>query len=151
MRICASWPTGWPPARRARHESKGRFVSMVNFKPTEEQELLRDTLQNFAREVIRPSARESDEKDRVAPELVQKGWDLGLVQATIPEEYGGYGNARSAIGSAIELEELAYGDLSATMHLVAPRLFTVPLIVVGTPEQKAAWLPKFSGDSFTAA
>jgi alkylation response protein AidB-like acyl-CoA dehydrogenase len=124
---------------------------MVNFKPTEEQELLRDTLQNFAREVIRPSAREADEKDRVAPELVQKGWELGLVQASIPEEHGGYGSGRSAVGSTIELEELAYGDLSTTMHLLAPRLFTVPLIIAGTPEQRAAWLPRFCGDTFTVA
>src|SRR5678815_570058 len=123
--------------------------SMVNFKPTEEQELLRDTLQNFAREVIRPSAREADEEDRVAPELVQKGWELGLVPASIPEEHGGYGTVRSALGSAIELEELAYGDLSTTLHLVAPRLFTVPLIAAGTPEQQKAWLPRFCGEAFT--
>ena len=122
---------------------------MVNFKPTEEQELLRDTLQNFAREVIRPSAREADEKDRVAPELVQKGWELGLVPASVPEEHGGYGTVRSALGSAIELEELAYGDLSTTLHLVAPRLFTVPLIAAGTPEQQKAWLPRFCGEAFT--
>ncbi|HWP66626.1 MAG TPA: acyl-CoA dehydrogenase family protein [Candidatus Limnocylindria bacterium] len=124
---------------------------MVNFKPTEEQELLRDTLQNFAREVIRPQAREADENDRIAPELVQKGWELGLVQAAIPEEHGGYGGTRSAVGSAIELEELAYGDLATTMHLVAPRLFTVPLIVAGTPEQRAAWLPRFCNGAFTPA
>ena len=101
--------------------------------------------------MIRPAAREADEKDHVAPELVQKGWELGLVQASIPEEHGGYGNARSAIGSAIELEELAYGDLATTLHLVVPRLFTVPLITAGTPEQQAAWLPRFCGDTFTVA
>jgi alkylation response protein AidB-like acyl-CoA dehydrogenase len=124
---------------------------MVNFKPTEDQELLRDTLQSFAREVLRPGARECDEKDGVPAELVQKGWELGLVQTSIPEEYGGFGSGRSAIRSAIKLEELAYGDLAITMHLVAPRLFTVPLMVAGTPDQQKAWLPRFHGDSFTAA
>jgi alkylation response protein AidB-like acyl-CoA dehydrogenase len=121
---------------------------MVNFKPTEEQELLRDTLRDFAREVIRPAAREADERDLVPPDLVQKGWELGLVQTSIPEEFGGYGSGRSAIRSAIKLEELAYGDLAVTMHLVAPRLLTVPLILAGTPEQQKAWLPRFCGESF---
>jgi alkylation response protein AidB-like acyl-CoA dehydrogenase len=124
---------------------------MVNFKPTEEQELLRDTLQSFAREVVRQGARECDEKDGVPADLVQKGWELGLVQTSIPEEYGGFGSGRSAIRSAIKLEELAYGDLAITMHLVTPRLFTVPMIVAGTPEQQKAWLPRFAGDAFTAA
>ena len=124
---------------------------MVNFKPTEEQELLRDTLQDFAREVIRPGARDAEESDRVPPEMIQKGWELGLVQTSIPEEFGGYGSGRSAIRSAIKLEELAYGDLAVTMHLLAPRLLTVPLIVAGTPEQKKAWLPRFCGDTFTPA
>jgi alkylation response protein AidB-like acyl-CoA dehydrogenase len=124
---------------------------MVNFKPTEEQELLRDTLQSFAREVLRPGARECDEKDSIPAALVQKGWELGLVQTSIPEEFGGFGSGRCAIRSAIKLEELAYGDLAITMHLVAPRLFTVPLLVAGTPEQQKAWLPKFAGDTFVAA
>ena len=124
---------------------------MVNFKPSEEQQLLRDTLTGFAREVLRPSAREADEKDAVPASVVEKGWELGLVQTSIPEEHGGYGSGRSAIRSAIKLEELAYGDLAMTMHLVTPRLVTVPLIVAGTPEQQAAWLPRFCGDSFTPA
>jgi alkylation response protein AidB-like acyl-CoA dehydrogenase len=124
---------------------------MVNFKPTDEQALLRDTLQSFAREVVRPAAREADEKDHVPAELAEKGWELGLVQTSIPEEFGGFGSGRSAIRSAIKLEELAYGDLAITMHLVAPRTFTVPLIVAGTPEQQKAWLPRFCGDTFTAA
>ena len=124
---------------------------MVNFKPTEEQELLRDTLQSFAREVVRPAAREADEKDHVPAEIVQKGWELGLVQTSIPEEHGGYGSGRSAVRSALKLEELAYGDLAIAMHLVTPRLFTVPLIVVGTQEQQKAWLPRFCSDEFTVA
>lgn len=124
---------------------------MVNFKPTEDQELLRDTMQSFAREVVRPSAREADEKDAVSSEVVQKGWALGLVQNSIPEEHGGFGSGRSAIRSALKLEELAYGDLATAMHLVTPRLLTVPLLIAGTPEQQAKWLPRFCGDAFTPA
>jgi alkylation response protein AidB-like acyl-CoA dehydrogenase len=120
---------------------------MVNFKPTEDQELLRDTMRNFAAEVLRPVAREADEKNAVPDTLPAKAWELGLVQNSIPEEHGGFGSGRSAIRASLKLEEMAYGDLAIAMHLLTPRLFTVPLIVAGTQEQKQAWLPRFTGDT----
>src|SRR5437764_351216 len=118
---------------------------MVNFKPTDEQELIRETMAGFAREVLRPAAREADEKNAVPETVVQRGWELGLVQSPIPEALGGYGDARSAVTSALLLEELAYGDLALTLHLLAPRLLTIPLLVAGTEEQRRRWLPRFAG------
>jgi acyl-CoA dehydrogenase len=121
---------------------------MIDFQPSEEQELLRQTLAGFAREVIRPQVREADEKEVVPTPIVEKGAELGLVQDAIPEAYGGYGSPRSAIGGAFLLEELAYGSLAIGLHLVTPRLFTIPLIVAGTDAQRSAWLPKFAGTDF---
>lgn len=121
---------------------------MVNFSPTEDQELLRDTIRTFASEQLRPRARDADEKDHVPAEVVSQGWELGLVANSIPEEYGGFGSGRSAIRASLKLEELAYGDLAMAMHLLAPRLITVPLITLGTDEQKKTWLPRFTGQKF---
>jgi acyl-CoA dehydrogenase len=98
---------------------------MVNFSPSEEQELLRQTLADFAREVLRPRLRTSDEQNAVPADLPAKGWELGLVQESIPEAFGGFGGTRSA--------------LTGTLMLVA-----------GTEEQRAAWLPRFAGANFTA-
>ena len=98
---------------------------MINFQPSEEQYLLRQTLRGFAREVVRPAAREADEKEVVPTPVVAKSWELGLVQDAIPEAMGGFGSPRSAIAGTFILEELAYGSLGITLHLVAPRLFTV--------------------------
>lgn len=123
---------------------------MVNFSPTEDQELLRTTIRSFAAEQLRPKAREADERDQVPPEVVSQGWELGLVANSIPEEYGGYGSGRSAVRAALKLEELAYGDLALALHVLAPRLFTVPLIALGSDEQKRAWLPRFAGTAFVA-
>jgi alkylation response protein AidB-like acyl-CoA dehydrogenase len=110
---------------------------MINFQPSEEQDLLRQTLSGFAREVVRPAAREADEKEVVPTPVVAKSWELGLVQDAIPEAMGGFGSPRSAIAGTFILEELAYGSLGIALHLVTPRLFTVPLIVAGTDAQRA--------------
>jgi len=122
---------------------------MVNFKPTDDQELLRDTMSSFAREVLRTRAREADEDGRMPDEVVQRGWELGLVQSAVPEALGGFGDARSAVTGAILLEELAYGDLAMALHLLAPRLVTIPLLAVGTEAQQKKWLPRFAAERFT--
>lgn len=123
---------------------------MVNFKPTEEQELVRDTMAGFARDVVRPAAREADEKNAVPEEIIRRGWELGVVQSNIPEALGGFGDARSAITGTLLLEELAYGDAAITLELLAPRLVTLPLVALGTEAQRAKWLPRFAGAEYVA-
>jgi alkylation response protein AidB-like acyl-CoA dehydrogenase len=123
---------------------------MVNFNPTEEQGLLRQTLADFSREVLRPQLRASDEKNEVPADLPGKGWELGLVQESIPESLGGFGGTRSALSGALMLEELAYGGLALGLHLLTPRLVTVPLLVAGTEAQRNSWLSKFAGAKFVA-
>jgi alkylation response protein AidB-like acyl-CoA dehydrogenase len=123
---------------------------MVNFKPSDEQELIRQTMADFAREVLRPGARESDEKSEVPDQAVRRGWELGLVQSSIPEAHGGYGDTRSAVTGTLLLEELAYGDLALAAHILSPRLLTLPLLIAGTDAQRAKWLPRFTGDEFKA-
>ena len=124
---------------------------MVSFKPSDEQELIRETMASFAREILRPHMREADETQAVPGDVIARGWELGLVQSTIPEAFGGYGDVRSAVTGTLLLEELAYGDLASALHLLTPRLFTLPLILHGTPAQQQQWLGRFAGDRFTAA
>ncbi len=124
---------------------------MIDFELDEDQQLIRDTVVSFARDEVRPHCREADEKGTVPSDLVQKGWELGLVQSVIPEELGGFGNAHSAITGAVVAEELAYGDLSIAAHLLAPRLVTVPTLEFGSEALKKSVLPKFCGERFEAA
>jgi alkylation response protein AidB-like acyl-CoA dehydrogenase len=124
---------------------------MVNFKPTDDQELMRTTMRDFAREILRQQSRGADEEDTVPAAVVQRGWELGLVQSTIPEALGGVGEPRSAVTGVLLLEELAYGDLALTLHLLTPQLFTIPLLVAGTDAQRERWLPRFTREEFTVA
>lgn len=124
---------------------------MVSFEMTEDQKLLKETVAAFAVEQIRPLAREADESGQVPDSLVAKVWELGLVASAIPEAFGGFGDARSALTGAIVLEELGYGDLSIALHVLAPRLLIYPLLDHGTEAQKKRLLPSFTQASFRAA
>src|SRR5262249_62103111 len=114
---------------------------MVNFSPSEEQELLRQTLADFAREALRPHLRESDEKNAMPDQLPAKAWELGLVQESIPEAHGGFGGTRSAVSGALVLEELAYGGRAPGPHLVSPPPVTAPPLAARADEGRRPGRP----------
>ncbi len=124
---------------------------MVSFELSEEQRMMRDSVGAFAREEIRPAAREADESGAIPAELVAKAWQLGLAQGPIPEKFGGNGAARSAVSGAIIAEELAWGDLAIALHALAPQLVAFPVLEVGSDEQRERHLRRLAGAEFAAA
>jgi alkylation response protein AidB-like acyl-CoA dehydrogenase len=123
---------------------------MVSFQPSDEQQLVRETVASFAAEQIRPAARDADESGEIPRALVQHAWELGLVQSAIPESFGGHGDTLSAVTSALVCEELAWGDLSIAMHILAPRLVLYPVIELGSEAQQKEILPAYAGNDFVA-
>jgi acyl-CoA dehydrogenase len=124
---------------------------MFSFELSEEQQMIKDTIAGFARDVIEPVARECDEKGEVLPEIIEQGWGLEIIASMVPEKYGGFGEGPSAVNGAIAAEELAYGDLSTAMHLLAPTAFAYSILLEGTEEQKEEYLPLFCEDEYRAA
>lgn len=122
---------------------------MVSFRPTDEQQQIRDTVAGFAAEQIRPAARAADESGSIPADVLQRAWDLGLVQGTIPEACGGGGDTPSALTGALVYEELAWADLSIALHALAPRLVTLPVTLLGSDAQRQAVLPAYTGAAFT--
>ena len=123
---------------------------MFDLEMTEDQKLVHETLASFAREKIRPIAHGCDESGIIPAGVADKGFELGLIHSALPEEFGGFGEIRSAVTGAIVAEELGWGDLAIALHLLAPRLVAYPLLDVGSPEQRARWLPGFC-ESFEPA
>lgn len=126
---------------------------MYSFEPSEEQQMLMDAVGKYASADLRPAAREAEESRTLPRKLVSKGWELGLLQASIPEAYGGFGE-RSAVTGALALEEMAFGDLAGTLAVMTPSLFAMPILLAGSEEQKKTYLPKIvEGDwaPYTAA
>ena len=124
---------------------------MISFGPTEEQDLIRQTVHEFAEGEMREIARPCDEKRALPDELLQKSWELGLVAGAIPESYGGGGIGRSPVTNALVLEELGWGDVPLAAAALTPALFVQPILDFGTDEQKQTYLPLFTGSKFHAA
>lgn len=120
---------------------------MIDFEPTEEQQLIVDTVRQFAATEIRPKARECEEAAKLPAELLAAAHELGTTANALPEEFGG-GGARSAVTGALVAEELAWGDLALALAIQSPALLALPVADFGTPEQRKTLLPGFAGASF---
>jgi len=114
---------------------------MYSFDPTEEQQMLIDAVKKYAVNDLRVAARDAEESRELPKKLVSKGWELGLLQASVPEAYGGFGE-RSAVTGVLAIEEMAFGDLAGTLAVMTPSLFATPIMLAGTEEQKQEYLPK---------
>ena len=114
---------------------------MYSFEPTEEQQMLVEAVGKYAANDLRLVAREAEEGGELPQKLVRKGWELGLLQASIPEAYGGFGE-RNALTGTLAVEELAFGDLAGSMAVMTPSLFATPILLAGSEEQKQTHLPR---------
>lgn len=126
---------------------------MYSFDPTEEQQMLIDTVARYASSNLRPAAHDADEECSYPVNLIKKGWELGVLQASTPETYGGFGEHSSTTG-VLAAEEMAYGDLAGALSVMAPGLFAIPVLLAGNEEQKNQYLPSIvEGDwiPYTAA
>lgn len=113
---------------------------MYSFEPNEEQQMLVDAVGKFAVNDLRVSAHDAEENREFPAKLINKGWELGFLQASVPESYGGFGD-RSAVTGVLAVEEMAYGDLAGALAVMTPSLFATPLLLGGSEEQKQEYLP----------
>jgi len=115
----------------------------LNRNLTDEQILLRNTIRKFAEDVIKPKARELDEKEEFSYEITEQMAELGLLGAFIPEEYGGSG--LDYLSYIMIVEELARVDSSQAATIAAHNsLGTGPLYYFGNEEQKQNYLPQLT-------
>jgi short-chain 2-methylacyl-CoA dehydrogenase len=122
----------------------------VNFDLSEEHELLRRTVREFAEERIAPVAEELDREHRFPYEIVAELAELGLMGIPIPEEYGGGGG--DTLSYTLAIEELTRIDSSVAITVAAhTSLGTMPIFLFGNEAQKREWLPELSSGQKLAA
>ena len=114
---------------------------MIDTTLSTEQEMLRDTVADFARQVVAPVAAHHDATKTFPYEVVRQMGEMGLFALPFPEEYGGMGGDYFTLCLAIE--ELARVDQSVAITLEAAcSLGAMPVYRFGTAAQKVYWLPQ---------
>jgi short/branched chain acyl-CoA dehydrogenase len=122
----------------------------VNLDLTQEHELLRQTVREFAEQRVAPVAEELDREGRFPYELVAELAELGLMGMTIPEEYEGAG--ADTVSYAIAIEELTRIDSSVAITVAAHHsLGTLPIFMFGDEAQKREWVPDLASGRKLAA
>jgi short/branched chain acyl-CoA dehydrogenase len=122
----------------------------MNFDLSDEHELIRKTVREFAIERVAPVAEELDREHRFPYELVAELAELGLMGIPIPEKYGGAGG--DTVSYAIAVEELTRIDSSVAITLAAhTSLGTMPIFLFGSEPQKRQWLPDLASGRRLAA
>src|SRR5579884_1496195 len=111
----------------------------VSFALSDEQKELRALAREFAAKEIRPKAAEYDVKMQHPADVIAKAHEVGLMNLHVPAEYGGLG--LSAFDGMLVGEELNWGCTGIGTSLSANGLGAGPVIIGGTDEQKAKWLP----------
>jgi len=114
---------------------------MLDTQLTDEQEQLRMTVQEFAREVVAPVSARHDEEHSFPYEVIAQMGEMGLFGLPFPESYGGMGGDFFTL--CLALEELGRVDQSVAITLEAGcSLGAMPVFRFGTEAQKREWLPQ---------
>ncbi len=109
----------------------------------EDHATLRDSIRDFARNVVAPGAMERDLKGEFPADIIRQLAEMGYQAICVPEEYGG--SAFDTLASAIVVEELSYADASVgVINSVQNSLVIDPIVRHASEEQKRAWLPRMA-------
>ena len=115
----------------------------MDFLLTEEQEILKDSIKNFAEKEIRPHIKESDKKGEWPEELTKKLGEMGLLGIIIPSEYSGAGY--SNVDYVVILEEISRVDPSVGLVVAAHNsLCSNHINLFGNEEQKKNYLTRLA-------
>jgi alkylation response protein AidB-like acyl-CoA dehydrogenase len=120
---------------------------VIDLEPSEEQQLIVETVRQFASNEVRPKARECDESTKLPTDVLHQAHELGLIANALGESYGG-GGERSAVTTTLISEELAWGDLAIALAVLSPSLVALPVSDFGSDALKQDVLPAFTAGAF---
>ena len=124
---------------------------LFDLTPSDEQQMTREVMQRFAREEMAAAARPADEAGELPEGFLLKTVDLGLNFMPIPEALGGVGAGRSPVSNALNIEDLACGDMSMAIAALAPLSVINCVMDYGTPAQQEIVSQTLASADFTPA
>src|SRR5437588_3789227 len=136
-------------SRPARQPKAGR-TDLFDLEPTDEQQMLRDSVREFALAKLRPAAEAADDACAADPELLGQANELGLSMVGVPEELGGAGEQRSAVTSVLMSEALAQGDMGIAVACLAPAAVSTAVSLWGAATQQSACMHAIDAERVAA-
>ncbi|HLY49100.1 MAG TPA: acyl-CoA dehydrogenase family protein [Solirubrobacteraceae bacterium] len=136
---------------RPARQPKAPRTDLFDLEPTDEQQMLRDSVREFGLDRLRPAAESADAACAAAPELLAQANELGLSMVGVPEELGGAVEQRSAVTSVLMSEALAQGDMGIAVACLAPAGVSTAISLWGDADQQSTYLPEFVSDNVPAA
>lgn len=132
-----------------RQKKKGNVKLLTDQRPkelfdlslSEEQEMIRDSVQAYAKEVVRGLAHDANENEALPENFLEDMSALGLNLFAVPEAMGGAAQGHSPTTSAIVAEQLATGDFTLAYATLAPVAVANALVRWGSKKQQEKWLP----------
>ena len=115
---------------------------MVDFTLTDEQKSMREMAHDFAEKEIRPVAWDYDRDGTWPQDIIDKAWELGLMNTHLPEEYGGPG--LGFLEGCIIEEELSWGCSGITTSLSCNGLASAPIALAASGELKKDYLGRLA-------
>jgi acyl-CoA dehydrogenase len=122
---------------------------VVDFTLTDEQRAMREMAHDFAEKEMRPVAWEFDRDGTFPQEILDKAWELGLMNTHLPVEYGGPG--LSALDGCLIEEEIAWGCSGIGTSLSCNGLATAPIILGASEELKKDYLGRLAEEPLLAS
>lgn len=124
---------------------------LFDLTPNDEQQMTREVMQRFAREEMAAAARAADEVGELPQGFLSKTVDLGLNFMPIPEALGGVGAGRNPVSNALNIEDLACGDMAMAIAVLAPLSVINCVMDYGTPAQQEMVSQVLATADFTPA
>ncbi|MGB1465352.1 MAG: acyl-CoA dehydrogenase family protein [Alcanivorax nanhaiticus] len=136
-----------PGSKPERLNAPGHTRDLFDLGITDEQQMIRDSVQAFASEVLREQAEHADAAQKTSDEVLAQAQELGLNFFAVPEALGGAATERSTVTSMLVAEDLACGDMGQAVAILAPMGVANALTQWGSALQQDKYLSSFAEEN----
>ncbi|MEV0078028.1 acyl-CoA dehydrogenase family protein [Nocardia neocaledoniensis] len=140
---------GGQPKRLPDNEAKTK--DYFDLTPSDEQQMIVETVKDFAGEILRPAAYDADNAAAAPRDLLERAAELGITLINVPEELEGAASERGAVTNSLVAEALSHGDMGLALPILAPSGVAVALSQWGSDAQQQTYLPAFTGENVPQA
>ncbi|NLU81989.1 acyl-CoA dehydrogenase family protein [Rhodococcus sp. HNM0569] len=132
-------------------DSTTKNADYFDLTPSDDQQMIVETVREFAAEILRPAAHDADEAAASPADLGKRAAELGITLINVPEELDGAADERGAVTNSLVAEALAHGDMGLALPILAPSGVAVALTQWGSDAQQKTYLPAFTGEQVPGA